>query len=105
MKTINANAWVTDYDPVVPPRRNDLAEYVLDEQVVLYDPADGATYRMNETALAVWRQCDGQQTIRQLAESVTREFDVEFDAALDDVEQLAALFAESDLIARQPVID
>lgn len=101
MKTISANAWVTDFDPVVPPRRQDLAEYVLDDQVVLYDPADGATYRMNETALAVWRQCDGQKTIRELAENITREFDVELDAAMDDVEQLAALFAESDLISRQ----
>jgi hypothetical protein len=105
MTTISANAWVTEYDPVVPARRQDLAEYVLDEQVVLYDPADGATYRMNETALAVWRKCDGHRTIRELAEDMTREFDVELDAALDDVEQLAALFAESDLIARQSEID
>ena len=86
---------------VPPPRRLDLIENELDGEAIFVDPRDGNTHRMNATALAVWRQCDGRATTRQIAQEQVRRFEVEFDSALDHVEQLVALFAESRLLVVQ----
>jgi hypothetical protein len=86
---------------VPPPRRLDVIENELDGEAILVDPRDGNTHRMNATALAVWRQCDGRATTRQIAQEQVRRFEVEFDSALDHVEQLVALFAESRLLVVQ----
>ncbi len=79
---------------VAPRRRDDLIPEELDGEVFLFDPQDGATHRLNPTALAVWRRCDGQTTTRQIAEQLTHTYDVGFDTALDHVDQLVASFAE-----------
>ncbi len=86
---------------VPPPRRPDIFENELDGEAILVDPRDGNTHRMNATALAVWRQCDGRATTREIAQEQVRRFEVEFDPALNHVEQLVALFAESHLLVLQ----
>lgn len=46
-------------------------------------------YELNETAAAVWEQASkGAFTAQQLAEALTAEFDIDFEAALHDVEEL-----------------
>ncbi len=79
---------------VVPPRRNDVVAEALDGQIILSDPDDGATHRLNASATAVWQHCDGRTTTRQIAETITKEYDVDFDTALDHVEQVLVLLAE-----------
>ncbi len=82
---------------VVPPRRVDLTEEEIDGASVLFDPVNGNTYQLNQTALSVWRACDGKATTRQIAERLTDEYDLAFDMALDHVEQLVPRLAESQL--------
>ncbi len=83
---------------VVPPRRRDLREHELEGEALLVDPVTGKTHHLNRTALAVWRRCDGRQTTHELARCQTGAFDVPFEKALDDVEQLVSVFAASDLL-------
>lgn len=83
---------------VVPPRRRDLRENELEGEVLLVDSVTGKTHHLNRTALAVWQRCDGHETTRGLAKCQMKTFDVPFEKALDDVEQLVSLFAASDLL-------
>ncbi|MHC4063162.1 MAG: PqqD family protein [Planctomycetota bacterium] len=93
-----ATDWTTRQAAIVaPPRRPDVVEEEMDGEAVLFDPRSGATYRLNQTALATWRRCDGRTTTRRIAGEMTATYDVDFETALDDVEQLVLLFAESQL--------
>jgi hypothetical protein len=83
----------------LPP--SSLAHYVereLDGQAILCGPDTGNTYYLNETALAVWRRCDGVTETRKIAAEQCENFEVDFETALDHVEQLVALFTESGLL-------
>ncbi|MHC4765984.1 MAG: PqqD family protein, partial [Planctomycetota bacterium] len=42
-------------------------------------------------------RCDGRTTTRRIACILTTEYDVTFDQALDDVEQLVVFFAQAGL--------
>ncbi len=79
---------------VIPRRRGDLIAEELDDEVILLDPQDGATHRLNATALDVWRRCDGQATTREVAAELTQTYEVTFETALDHVDQLLVSFAE-----------
>lgn len=91
---------------IIPPaRRDDLQESELDGEGLLYDPLSGHTHRLNETALMVWRLCDGQRSTHCLAEELVTNYEVDFERALDHVEQILVRLAEAKLlhIADQPV--
>ena len=90
--------WVIQEAFVVPPRRSDVREHQIDGEAVLFDPKTHEMYLLNPTALAVFRRCDGQTTMCQVAESLTKTHQVAFDSALDHVGQLVALFAASQLL-------
>ena len=99
MTLIHAPEWTTRAVTVIaPPRRDDVVEEELDGEVILYDARTGNIHRLNETALEVWRQCDGQRTTRDIAAGLTETFDVDFDTALDHVEELVTVLAESNLV-------
>lgn len=79
-------------------RRADLVEDELDGEAILSDVRTGGIHRLNETALIVWRWCDGRTTTLQIACGLTRQYDVGLEIALDHVEQLLVLFAEAGLV-------
>ncbi len=83
---------------VIPRRRRNIVEEQLDNEAVLINPCNGHVYRLNETAVCVWRSCDGQATMRRIVEQMIAGYDVDSEDALDYVYQLVALFAESDLL-------
>lgn len=87
-----------DDSGLLPCRRENVVENELDGEAILFNPANGATHRLNETALAVWRQCDGRRSTRQMAEFLIDAYEVDPDIALQDVEQLVVVFAEADLL-------
>ncbi len=90
-------SWTKAEIPM-PLRRHDIRIYQIDGEAVLFDPKTHKILQLNVTALAVFRRCDGQTTMRQVAESLTDSFNVTFDIALDQVEQLVGLFAASSLL-------
>jgi PqqD family protein of HPr-rel-A system len=98
MKLTNQHHWTASMDMTVPCRRDGVVPQVLDGEAVLFDPQSGCTHRMNQTALVVWRACDGQSTTRQLAARLTQAYDVAMETALEDVEQLIAAFAQAGLV-------
>ena len=90
--------WTSRDAPIVAPtRRDDVIVEPLDDELVFTDPGDGNTYYLNRTAHDVWKRCDGRATTRQIAKTMSVEYDVDFDRALDDVEQLVVFFSQSGL--------
>ena len=90
--------WTAQSTFTPPPRRKDLAVEIMDDVAILYDPVTGQTHRLSQGALDVWQQCDGHRTSKALAQRQTEIFDIDFETALDHVEQLVALFTEAGLL-------
>ncbi len=90
---------------IVPQRRADLDVQELDGEAVLFDRATGDTHKLNVTALHVWQRCDGRSTTREIAENLAECYQVDFESALDDVEQSLLGFAERQLIQGSVRID
>ncbi len=96
-------SWISrDARIVAPPARDDVVVEELDGELVFGDPLSGKAYHLNETAYAVWRRCDGRATTREIATALTADYDVEFDQALDDTEQLVVYFAAAGLTRHEP---
>ena len=101
----HADHWAARaYAWVVPRRRTDLDVQELDDEAVLFDPKRGDTHRLNAIAYEVWLRCDGQSTTRQLAARLAGGYEIDFESALDDVEQLILGFAELHLVRVAPAV-
>ncbi len=89
---------VRETEIVIPPKRTDIEVDRLEDEAVFCDPKNGNTYHFNETSLVVWGCCDGKTTMQGAARRLAVHFDVDFDTALDDVEELIELFVAFKLI-------
>jgi PqqD family protein of HPr-rel-A system len=99
MSDSQAAPWTCCAGRVVPPpRRSDLNESELDGEGLLYDETTGKTHRLNQTALVVWRLCDDRRSTRELAQELTQAYEVDFERALDHVEQILVRLAEAGLL-------
>ncbi len=88
-----------------PPRRGDFHEHQLDGDVVLQDPITQRVHLLNRTAREVWYRCNGRTTTRQIATELIQTHQVSFEAAVDHVEQLLALFAGNGLLIEEVTDD
>lgn len=64
-----------------PTRRSDLSIQTVDGEMVVLDHAARQIHQLNTTASFIWHRCDGQHTVRDIADKLTRAFDVDRDAA------------------------
>lgn len=93
--------WTSrDATIVVPPRREDVVVNEHDDEVVISIPADGSTYHLNPTAVLVWERCNGRSTTRDIAQHLADTYDVTFDEALNDVEELVLWLTQSTLLRK-----
>ncbi len=60
----------------VPTQRADLTVHELDGEALVYDALTADTHRLNETALFIWRACDGRHDAGSLAARVSETYDV-----------------------------
>jgi hypothetical protein len=86
-------------DRTIRPRRRDaLLAREVDGETVVLDRVKGVIHRLNPTAGAIWRLCDGSSSADMIAEEVRDAFDVELGTALRDVEAALVQFEELGLI-------
>ena len=96
---MNPNHWTSRVAIVVaPPRRRDVVVHEYADEIVVSLPGEGSTFHLNETVAFVWAQCDGSRTTRDIATELTDRYDVAFDDALNDVEELVVWLSESCLL-------
>ncbi len=89
---------LTDTEIAIPARRSELHDYEIDGEAVIFDTRTHGMYLLNQTALAVFRNCDGRTTMRQVAESLSETYDVAPEDALAHVEHIVAMFSHSRLL-------
>lgn len=95
--------WTSrDAAVIVPPRRRDLVIHEHGGEILVSPADDGSTLHLNRTAADVWMQCDGRRTTRDIATEMTDAYDVEFDDALNDVEELVVWLADAGLLESPP---
>jgi PqqD family protein of HPr-rel-A system len=80
---------------VCPRVRTDVTVTDLDDEMLVYDPANGSTHALNFTAALVWELCDGTHTLDAIAAELETGFKLPAAQASADasalVEQLHGL--------------
>ena len=71
---------------VVPARNSNVYETEVADEIVVYDRMSDRAHRLNPTAAAVWRRCDGETSFADLAADVEQEIGQPVD---DEVVSLA----------------
>ena len=83
---------------VRPLRRTEIIVHELDSEGLLFDRTSGDTHQLNQTALLVWRACDGSRDAHQIAERLTEVYEVSIQDAVRHVERMFREFLERRLI-------
>lgn len=85
-----------------PVRRSDLTVHVLDGEALMFDAVSGDTHRLNETALFIWRQCNGRRDASRVAARLTEVYDVPKAYALEHVERMMEELEHRHLVTTPP---
>lgn len=72
-----------------PRRRNDVKEYDLWDEMLLYFPEKEMAFSLNGSTKAIWKLCNGRQTIMEIGQKVGEQFGFS-----DDELVLHELFAD-----------
>ena len=81
-----------------PSRRGDIVVHELDDEAVLYDERSGAVHRFNQTALAVWKACDGSRNISELSRDLAKRYALGSEQAHTEVENVIRNFEAKSLL-------
>jgi PqqD family protein of HPr-rel-A system len=84
--------------PIKPKVRDDLAVVEIDGEAVIYDERTGHLHHLNPTATIVFALCDGQASIRELAEDVAEVFGLPVDDLERDIRTLVGRFRREGLL-------
>jgi hypothetical protein len=75
-----------------PHRREDVMERRVGSDHMLYDATGRAVHVINETALFVWKRCDGDNAVEDIISEAVSVYKISRETAQADIEEcLAAL--------------
>ncbi len=89
-------SWGTATDSL--SRRAGVGEYLMGDEALLFDPQTQSLHYLNETALAIWRRCDGRN-IQELATALNGTYEVDGGLALDHVTMIVDALAAAGLLS------
>lgn len=76
-----------------------LIETEIDGDISLYHPPTEQVTVLNGTASDVWRLCDGERTIDDIADLLGRAYGVEPDSIVADITETIRQFQKAELLA------
>ncbi len=85
-----------------PARRVDIVVCELDGEAVLYDERSGAVHRFNETALTVWKACDGSRCVSEISQALTQRYALGSGEALTEAEKVIRDLEAKGLLIERP---
>jgi len=68
-----------------PTQIEGVREYTLLDEMVLYVAGRETVYSFNSSARMVWQRCNGQHTIREMAQDIASELGCEANDLLPDI--------------------
>jgi len=91
---------VRDLEDSLPKRSPYFTSRPEGEGIVLVPLGeDEPAYRLNKVAGAIWELCDGRHSPRQMAQILTRRFEVSGDVCLRDTLELLSLLHREGLVS------
>ena len=84
-----------------PLRRADLTTRELEGETLILDRQHEHVHQLNTSASYVWQRCDGQTTVREIAESMAQDFGIGLEEAERDVEGLVSRLKELGLLGAE----
>lgn len=84
--------------PRVGPPPPHIIETEIDDEVSLYNPHDDSVLVLNLTASDVWRLCDGEQTLEEIVELISRTYRVKADSIREDVAAAVSEFVQAGFV-------
>lgn len=84
-------------DSFRPRRRPDIRTESVSGELVLYDAAGGRAAYLNPSAATIWALCDGQRSVAEIIEYLTRE--IGGDTIARDVTDTVERFRTAGLVA------
>jgi hypothetical protein len=59
----------------------------VEGEVLVLDDQSGFIQQLNKAASFIWRQCNGETSVKDIARKLAREFELEDSVALKDVSE------------------
>jgi hypothetical protein len=74
----------------------------LDGEAVLLSPSAGSSYNLNQVGTLIWKMLDGEHTSQDLATAICQVYEVEYEQALPDVENILLELRNNNLLKESP---
>ncbi len=78
-------------------RNPKLAWREVDGEMVIISPEDSQVHELNETASLIWKHAESE-SVEELAERISAEYDVSLEAARADIGELVAALEQKQLV-------
>jgi hypothetical protein len=85
---------------ILRPLRHPAVEWrEIDGEATLVPPGESSlSHELNEVASRIWKLCDGRHTVREIAERLVEEFEVDLATAEHDVTEFVREMLEGGLL-------
>ncbi len=77
----------------------------LDGEAVLLSPSAGSSYNLNQVGTFIWKMLDGELTSQDIAIAICQVYEVEYEQALPDVENILLELRSNNLLKESPSPD
>ena len=70
----------------------------LDGEAVLLSSSAGSSYNLNQVGAFIWKMLDGKHTSENIAAAICQVYEVEYEQALQDVENILLEMLNNNLL-------
>jgi hypothetical protein len=77
----------------------------LGDRMLLFDLDTNLPFILNSVAAYIFTKTDGKRDCREIAKKVSQKFDVEFEQALSDVENISQTFLKKKMLSKIYSVD
>jgi hypothetical protein len=82
----------------IPVRKSELWKRTSEEGGIVVDTVRAIEHTLNDTALRIFELCDGESSISDIAEMLTKEYEVDLETARNDVTRVAEKLEELNVL-------
>ncbi len=85
-------------EPLVGPRAPGVLEQAVDDDLIVFNPANEGYFTLNRSAREVWELADGTDTASGIAATLAQRYGVDAGELHADVAEIIASFREAGLV-------
>jgi hypothetical protein len=89
-------------DKYVAKNNEKIAHRIIDGEAVVVNLTDSTFHTLNPVATFIWQQADGQTRVKEIAQKVCQEFEVDWDTAEKDCLELISGLVNKDMLILSP---